>query len=58
MNKVMIHPASYENVRNAVERAFALFPMDLDGKIMREHKTRRVLFRKGRFDFNKILGIL
>ncbi|MBI5895441.1 MAG: DUF362 domain-containing protein [Desulfobacterales bacterium] len=32
MPKVMIHPATYENVRPAVERAFELFPLDLKGK--------------------------
>jgi uncharacterized protein (DUF362 family)/Pyruvate/2-oxoacid:ferredoxin oxidoreductase delta subunit len=32
MSKVMIHPASYENVREAVDRAFELFPMELRGK--------------------------
>lgn len=28
----MIHSATYENVRQAVDRAFALFPMELKGK--------------------------
>jgi len=32
MSKVMIHPASYQNLRQAVERAFDLFPMELNGK--------------------------
>ena len=32
MSRVMIQPANYENVREAVERAFALFPMELQGK--------------------------
>ncbi|MEI8172359.1 MAG: DUF362 domain-containing protein [Deltaproteobacteria bacterium] len=32
MSKVMIHPADYENVRQAVDRAFELFPLDLQGK--------------------------
>jgi uncharacterized protein (DUF362 family)/NAD-dependent dihydropyrimidine dehydrogenase PreA subunit len=32
MPKVMIHPATYENVREAVDRAFALFPLKLQGK--------------------------
>jgi uncharacterized protein (DUF362 family)/NAD-dependent dihydropyrimidine dehydrogenase PreA subunit len=32
MSKVMIHPASYENVREAVDRAFELFPLELHGK--------------------------
>jgi uncharacterized protein (DUF362 family)/NAD-dependent dihydropyrimidine dehydrogenase PreA subunit len=32
MSRVMIHPATYENCREAVERAFALFPLDLTGK--------------------------
>ncbi|MBI5551258.1 MAG: DUF362 domain-containing protein [Desulfobacterales bacterium] len=32
MSKVMIHPATYADVRPAVERAFELFPLDLKGK--------------------------
>jgi uncharacterized protein (DUF362 family)/NAD-dependent dihydropyrimidine dehydrogenase PreA subunit len=32
MSKVMIHPATYENVREAVDRAFELFPLELRGK--------------------------
>jgi uncharacterized protein (DUF362 family)/Pyruvate/2-oxoacid:ferredoxin oxidoreductase delta subunit len=32
MSKVMSHPASYENVRQAVDRAFELFPMQISGK--------------------------
>ena len=32
MSKVMIHPATYENCRQAVDRAFELFPLDLAGK--------------------------
>jgi uncharacterized protein (DUF362 family)/NAD-dependent dihydropyrimidine dehydrogenase PreA subunit len=32
MSKVMIHPATYENVRQAVDRAFELFPLALAGK--------------------------
>ena len=32
MSKVMIHPATYENMHQAVERAFELFPLDLRGK--------------------------
>jgi len=32
MSKVMIHPASYENVRQAVDQAFELFPVALSGK--------------------------
>ena len=32
MSKVMIQPANYENVRDAVDRAFELFPLDLKGK--------------------------
>ena len=32
MSKVMIQSATYENVRDAVDRAFALFPMELKGK--------------------------
>ena len=34
MSKVMIHPADYENVRQAVDRAFELFPQDIEGKII------------------------
>jgi uncharacterized protein (DUF362 family)/NAD-dependent dihydropyrimidine dehydrogenase PreA subunit len=36
-SKVMIHPATYDNVRQAVDRAFELFPLELRGK--------RVLFK-------------
>jgi uncharacterized protein (DUF362 family)/Pyruvate/2-oxoacid:ferredoxin oxidoreductase delta subunit len=32
MSKVMIHPATYEDVRQAVDRAFELFPLKLQGK--------------------------
>lgn len=32
MSKVMIHPATYENVREAIDRAFELFPLELAGK--------------------------
>ena len=32
MARVLIHPASYENVREAVNRAFELFPLELQGK--------------------------
>lgn len=32
MHRVMIHPASYENCRVAVDRAFELFPQDIAGK--------------------------
>ncbi|MBI5572512.1 MAG: DUF362 domain-containing protein [Desulfomonile tiedjei] len=32
MARVLIHPASYENVREAVDRAFELFPLELQGK--------------------------
>ena len=32
MSKVMIHPATYENVREAVDRAFEIFPLELKGK--------------------------
>lgn len=32
MPKVLIHHATYENVRKAVDRAFELFPLDLRGK--------------------------
>ena len=32
MYQVMIHPATYDNVRIAVDRAFDLFPKDLQGK--------------------------
>lgn len=28
MHRVMIHPASYENCREAVDRAFELFPQN------------------------------
>jgi uncharacterized protein (DUF362 family)/NAD-dependent dihydropyrimidine dehydrogenase PreA subunit len=32
MSRVMIHPALYENVRNAVDRAFELFPVECGGR--------------------------
>jgi uncharacterized protein (DUF362 family)/Pyruvate/2-oxoacid:ferredoxin oxidoreductase delta subunit len=32
MSKVMIHPASYENARQAVDRAFELYPLAVKGK--------------------------
>lgn len=32
MSKVMIHPADYTNVRDAVDKAFQVFPVDLAGK--------------------------
>jgi uncharacterized protein (DUF362 family)/NAD-dependent dihydropyrimidine dehydrogenase PreA subunit len=32
MSRVMIQPADYEHVREAVERAFELFPLELQGK--------------------------
>lgn len=32
MNSVLIHPATYDTVRPAVDRAFELFPMNLSGK--------------------------
>lgn len=32
MRRVMIHPATYENCRVAVDRAFTLFPQDIAGK--------------------------
>ena len=32
LSKVMTHSATYENVRQAVDRVFELFPMKLEGK--------------------------
>ncbi len=32
MSKVMIEPATYENVRRAVEKVFAIFPLRIEGK--------------------------
>ncbi len=32
MSRVMIHPSSYENVRQAVDRAFEYFPLEFKGK--------------------------
>ncbi|HUI67222.1 MAG TPA: DUF362 domain-containing protein [Nitrospirota bacterium] len=47
MSKVMIHSASYENVRQAVDRAFELFPINISGKkvlikpnVLRSSETR------------------
>ena len=34
MHRVMINPATYDTVRESVERAFDLFPQDLEGKIV------------------------
>ena len=32
MPKVMIHPAGYDDVRQAVDRAFELFPVQVTGR--------------------------
>ena len=32
MWKVMIHPATYESVRDAIDRTFEIFPLNLQGK--------------------------
>ena len=32
MSKVLIHPATYENVRQAIDRAFEIFPQDIQGE--------------------------
>ena len=32
MSKVLIHPATYESVRHAVDRAFEIFPLEFQGK--------------------------
>jgi uncharacterized protein (DUF362 family) len=32
MSRVMIHPASYERLGEAVDRAFQLFPLEFRGK--------------------------
>ena len=32
MSNVMIHPATYENARQAIDRAFEIFPQDIQGK--------------------------
>jgi uncharacterized protein (DUF362 family)/NAD-dependent dihydropyrimidine dehydrogenase PreA subunit len=32
MSRVMIHPATYETVREAVDRVFGLFPLPIEGK--------------------------
>jgi uncharacterized protein (DUF362 family) len=32
MHQVMIHPATYDTCHKAVNRAFALFPLDMAGK--------------------------
>ncbi|MDO9264647.1 MAG: DUF362 domain-containing protein, partial [Desulfosalsimonadaceae bacterium] len=34
MKNVMIHPATHDTVREAVDRAFEIFPLDLAGKIV------------------------
>ncbi len=49
MSKVMIHPATYENVHQAVERAFELFPLDLKGKtvLIKPNVLRSTLAEEG-----------
>jgi uncharacterized protein (DUF362 family) len=32
MSKVLIHPATYDNVHEAIDRVFELFPMRVKGK--------------------------
>ena len=32
MSKVLIHPATYKNVRQALDRSFELFPLEIQGK--------------------------
>ena len=32
MSKVMIHPATYENIRKTIDRVFEIFPQDIQGK--------------------------
>ena len=32
MSRVMIHPASYEDARKAIDRTFELFPLAIKGK--------------------------
>ena len=32
MSKVLIDPATYENVRQAIDRAFEIFPQNIQGK--------------------------
>jgi uncharacterized protein (DUF362 family) len=32
MSKVMIHPATYDTVRQAIDRVFDLFPLEMKGK--------------------------
>lgn len=32
MTKVLIHPATYDSVRPAIDRAFEIFPIDISGK--------------------------
>ena len=50
MPKVMIHPASYETIREAVDRAFDLFPLEIRGRkvlikpnVLRLRSQRKVL---------------
>ena len=43
MPKVMIHPAGYDNVREAVDRAFNLFPLEIkDRKVLIKPNVLRV----------------
>jgi ribosomal protein L19E len=49
MHQVMIHPASYETVRAAIDRAFDLFPLDLkDKKVLIKPNVLRASDGRGR----------
>lgn len=50
MQRVMIHPGTYENVGPAVEKAFSLFPLELKGKkvlikpnVLRQSETKEAI---------------
>jgi len=49
MSKVLIHPASYENIGPAVDRAFEFFPLDLKGRkvLLKPNVLRASAAREG-----------
>ena len=49
MSKVLLHPATYDNVRQAVDRAFELFPLALQGKtVLIKPNVLRAAIGRGR----------
>ena len=58
MSRVMIQPATYENVREAVERAFELFPLEVRGKsvLIKPNVLRASEAREGIVTHPAVLG--